>query len=1199
MSSSRPRSGVEARIYQPSNENEMLELDELIASDQEEQYIERRMSYGWRPKYLRRRVVIMFNIIFIALIVILEVLSGLSIQNDGFIFAGVDVFNMCRLIIPAALTLILSFWIRFEYQACRFLPWMILAYKPEGLKSIYTKRNDATRTIALDYTSVWTPNAMITAAKNKHFLVLSALIVSMLLRIQILLSASLFYVHLVNKPESVEVGLQDKFVDQVDTPLPSMGYTPYVLEQGNWTTPVDYPRYSIPGVALQHFDDTVLAGVENGTSLTFTADGVAVMLSCEHPPVSITRVGNKTTNFTISPLHDIPSRTFEISNFYLEQLPSDGPYVYYYWEDTSYDNSSSDPFFMSIIISNDSDVDFRTTAFSCTLSVQVRLYDVTVEDAKLSVAQHSEPSFVRSIRAGLLVYMWRSYPNPMAEYALEDWIRNGSCGSLVPGNIMESYARISLFESDLIPFQVGSKLLRNGSFNAPELMNPSTLEDVMRLYHSIYGSLVAHYELREPFKNSTRGSVARDISRLGVQPYISQIMVGLFALAIVLTFPLLWQVSPKDGFVPFKPDNIAGMAILLCRSYELIAALNNSGHQPIKALQERTRGVYYTTLIHHSSTPLYPSFCVQNLLPEGRTHMELPSREPRDIEWYQPWTLNPVARAMSLFITIGFLAALIALVRYSLRSEGLGSAPGDSSSHYLWTSLPSLLFISLSTYLGSCDFELRSLAPFVLLSSGPAIYREMLTTSFVDQTTVRTLVRSLKKGHIVIILSTSITLICSLLSIFTATLFTVEMRSMNTTISLQQAEWLTSKTFSIRNSIKADMILNANLSYPQWTFEDLVIPKYQLGNLTTANDTQQDSTITSQLRATRAVLNCNHSTSTGDISFDIYGNKTTCNLTKPLKYPVNTTEPFGLDPLGVRWLCNVDDSAERWPPYMYLWGKGQANQEGLATWGNDSFATVLMCDESFEEVEVDATLFGPNLEMRESHPPVPVRLPGNPIALIFIEPVVDYSPGYDIADPYLNLVDGRGQYNSIFGTLTTDRYAIPNEWLGDTSKNEEVIAAIKKLHGIFRAQMIRDTPEAWQFLNDTSTSASIVTQDKLPIPPVDAQIWQTVPRIIQDETSTYVLVGLLAAIFTLNAMLVWLSERHGYRRAVPKPPGTIVAVASLFANSRIFSLLPPNAQWSTHEKLEKHFEGKLFQMGWFSSDTPEEGQVFTIGVLDG
>ncbi|KAI1206006.1 uncharacterized protein F4807DRAFT_453631 [Annulohypoxylon truncatum] len=1143
------------------------------------------MSHGWRPKYLRRRVVIAFNVCFSLLIITLEVLDGISIRNQGFVFVG-----------SIALTLILAFWARFEYQACRYLPWMILARQPQKSEADFARHNDAARTIALDYAGMWTPNAMITAAKNKHFLVLSALTVSMLLRVQIVLSASLFYTHLVSTKQDVEVRLQDRFLDRVNIPFnPLADPRPFRLESGNWTTRLDYPQSLVPDVALQRFEDKAMHVLENSTALTVTVDGLTISSSCKNPTVSIIPAKNGRTNFTISSHHSIPSRSFQLENIYPEGLLR-GPYLLYYWEDTSYANDSSEPFYVALVIGGKVDdagkANFQTTALSCTLDVSISPFEVTMENAKLSAVRRPGTESTVSIRGGLLDYMWRSYDTAQI-YAPDLWIGSGICGGLVVGDIMD-YDATPYLETDLIPFKVGGRLLKDGRLNGSDFANPSTLEGAMALYHSAYGSKVAHYDFRKPINSSANGFVTRDLSRLGVQPYISQIMVGLFGLTMVITLPLLWEVSPKNGFVPFKPRTLAGMAILLSRSYEFLEVLNGRGHQSVKKLLEHTKGAYYTSLVHHPSTPLYPSFQLQRLKSDDGSRTEAPAQDVKTIDWYQPWTLRPISRAISLLAMIGFLATLVALLQSSLRHGGLGDAIGSSSSHYLWTSLPSLLFVCLSTYFGSCDSELRSLAPFALLSSSAVTYSEGLTLSFVDQTAARTLLISLKKRNLVVIFSTSIVLLCSLLPIFTANLFTVQMRSVSKPVTLQQVEWLTPKEFELEMSNIPDLILNLNLSYPSWTFEDLVIPRYQLAEPVSRKYLQPNSTVTSRLRAARAVLDCNHTTSIDDVTIDIWGKKTTYHPSGLIICPISDTGgPFGIDALSLPWLCDRSTDMEGWPSFIYAWGQCQG--EG---WGNGSHATVMVCNETFEEVEVQVTLSGPNLEILENYPPVLTGSSGERIAINFHESISQTSnPTYNISDPYANLIDDQGLDHGLFSTLTSSRYAIPGEWLGDTSRTQDVIAAIKKVHGIVRAQMLRDSTGAWLYLNDTSANTSFVAQEKLPVPPVDGEMWQILGRVMQDQVATCVLIGLLAVILLLDVILVWLSEAHGYRRAVPKSPGTIVAVASLFANSTFFGHLPSNAQWTTNEKLEQQFEGKRFRMGWYSDNDMNEAQVYTIGVI--
>ncbi|KAI1082492.1 hypothetical protein F5B20DRAFT_531525 [Whalleya microplaca] len=465
-----------------------------------------------------------------------------------------------------------------------------------------------------------------------------------------------------------------------------------------------------------------------------------------------------------------------------------------------------------------------------------------------------------------------------------------------------------------------------------------------------------------------------------------------------------------------------------------------------------------------------------------------------------------------------------------------------------------------------------------------------------DKITVRTLYRSVKVGHVVIMISTSIVLLCSLLPIFTSNLFTVQMTNTSTPITLQPVQWLTFNRSELQQSQIADLVLNANLSYPAWTFEDLVIPEHRLRDLEMANDIQPDSTITGNLRAVRAALNCEYSSSVNNVSINIDGKTTTCQPSGLIVCPMDANQPFGLDPIDVRWLCNMVNLTGGWPPLMYAWGKCQEGLDVPGSWGPGSRATVLVCNETFEEVQIQVTLFGPKLEMRESHPPVPIEASRNPITLDFTEPVyLADVPGYNIPYPYGNLVGQQGQAG-LFGTLTSSRYAIPNEWLSDDSRKEDVVAAIKKVHGIVRAQMLHESKGMWQYFENSSATASFVTP---PGPPSRGEAWQVSSRVMQDATATYVLVCLLGVIFILNALVVWLSEVHGYRRAVPNSPGTIVTVASLFANSTIFDHLPSNAQWTTHQKLEKHFETTRFQMGWFSDANMNGRPIFAIGLVDG
>ncbi|KAI5921536.1 hypothetical protein F4810DRAFT_712362 [Camillea tinctor] len=157
-------------------------------------------------------------------------------------------------------------------------------------------------------------------------------------------------------------------------------------------------------------------------------------------------------------------------------------------------------------------------------------------------------------------------------------------------------------------------------------------------------------------------------------------------------------------------------------------------------------------------------------------------------------------------------------------------------------------------------------------------------------------------------------------------------------------------------------------------------------------------------------------------------------------------------------------------------------------------------------------------------------------------------------------------------------HAIPAEWLQSSTHTNDVIAAIKRLHGIVRAQTIND--------GTGSRRRS-------------AELHSFSQRVVQDMISTYALVAILATILILQILAIWKSERDGYRCAAPKAPSSIAAVASLVADSRFFRNLPEDAQWANPEKLEMYFHGQRFRMGWFVRGNQEsESRVYAIDAVD-
>ncbi|KAF9762283.1 hypothetical protein IL306_003477 [Fusarium sp. DS 682] len=82
-------------------------------------------------------------------------------------------------------------WARVEAQALLYTPWIVLDCRPTTVDE--TRRKQAHRTILLDYPSLGSFQALTTAFRNRHHLVVASIVIKLLLRAQIVLSTAVFH----------------------------------------------------------------------------------------------------------------------------------------------------------------------------------------------------------------------------------------------------------------------------------------------------------------------------------------------------------------------------------------------------------------------------------------------------------------------------------------------------------------------------------------------------------------------------------------------------------------------------------------------------------------------------------------------------------------------------------------------------------------------------------------------------------------------------------------------------------------------------------------------------------------------------------------------------------------------------------------------------------------------------------------------
>ncbi|KAK1757193.1 hypothetical protein QBC47DRAFT_378589 [Echria macrotheca] len=140
---------------------------------------------GWRPRWLRRPVLVVFAVWFVVLVAGTESMFYLSNRDEGIAAdPPPNMFYLWTMGPPAVFALTTLVWDRVNYQAMRLMPWIQLSNEPSG----------ADQSIALDYHSqLFSPVLFITALRNRHYIVACGTAVALLLRVLTVLSTGMIF----------------------------------------------------------------------------------------------------------------------------------------------------------------------------------------------------------------------------------------------------------------------------------------------------------------------------------------------------------------------------------------------------------------------------------------------------------------------------------------------------------------------------------------------------------------------------------------------------------------------------------------------------------------------------------------------------------------------------------------------------------------------------------------------------------------------------------------------------------------------------------------------------------------------------------------------------------------------------------------------------------------------------------------------
>lgn len=873
------------------------------------------------------------------------------------------------------LVIVAALWRRLEFQAKRYTPWILLSQGP----------NRPADALLLDYANASFPTALYTSIRKRHFLVLCPLVTMLMLVVGIVLSTGVF----VRVEEVVERGevpavLLDRFVLGEDAELPTEGTAqdPVAAFVGV-TRGLGFPEGYTLDLAYQTFQP---AGDEEDLSFRMEVDTISVQPECETATVEgLVERGIVQTNLTVASSMcggNIPVALNPWST------NTTGDQYHFVYEDLEHTGSCGDkPLVLASVFQTrpTSDGGFEHGE-SAAVVCRVPFYSGT-----RNVTFSPNGGYTVLPKVGDDERVERSFSD-LIHYSL------GYNETYEPAVTGDTYMMSEL----PLAFALAASLSPSRPSSTDDFLEGESLGDMMEDFFTTFAPLVAHYNLREDSSAVSSGTATTKERRLRVVSGIAHSMAALFGASLLLTLSLMLFV-PRRGITPRCPNSVAGTASLLVNSEDIFSRLQGADTSSLKAIAERLRGSYYSTV---ELSPGARRFIIKNTLSEG-TAPEV-CRSPGAPNGYNPWPLRLVPRIASLMLVGAITGTLWALLSTSRNDQGLASISDPYRMAILWTCLPAAILVAAGAYLGSVDFHTRFLVPFAALYKQDTFAAGMMGT-YTDELAPVTVYKATRARNWVVLLAKGAAVGAALFPVLICRVFTAEEMVTEKKVEVRQTEW-----FGGEDGAPA-VDLAGNGSNP-WIHGDLVFPRVEVEDV-------KDASVEVTLPAARAELTCEPlEPSDGNLW------AVECELLDAKRGAMcgQTNDFFGHVATG----CKSTTTGEEFSGFMhYLWG---SCAEGVPV-----RREIVSCEEKVVEVQVEATLRDEKLSMVKAKEDAETRRDTN--IELPTEGVYDL-PG--ATDPW---------FDAFFTFLSR---TTP---LDDDTPLEEITDAITSQHSLLRTQDLAAT----------------------------------------------------------------------------------------------------------------------------------------------
>ncbi|PWY69494.1 hypothetical protein BO70DRAFT_365747 [Aspergillus heteromorphus CBS 117.55] len=1170
-----PKAKAFTRIVQRTSSNEPSSTNSLSNGKSDSRHNHGLQRQMWTPAVLQTVSLAGFAVLFAAMLIVIAVLYWLSNRNEGLSTSESKYHYLWTYGPTAVLTIVAGCWGQVEYRTKQLMPW----------KSMSTTPKPAPQSLLLDYISDWNVLVMFRALKQSDWAAALAILGTLLIKLLTVVSTGLFMLQAVQM-DKIPTVLEAQAIFNGTMYNGSMvDATAAMTVAGTRWLGLPHPVGTTEKYAFQPFttSNTPLGfdAVISGTVDLFSPD-----LQCDVGTVTNWTQGCGTEMCEYTRLNITLSTSscskYHFTSFQKSSSSAGGYYAEVFsttCADTS-NGSNNTPLIFTAAHWTDNST--RIQALVCTPTY-------TVSQGLVSLLYGNQSTVT---------------VNPTANITSNNAILNVSPNELGAGLIStlaaaeDTLDTLNYVDTSVGSFQTYQYNLSDPNSSYPtafylvaNLSSPHALSDLLdasvlkAVSLPTYTAMTAQIARRYLMSSSNikfKGTYSAHIQRLIVREFSVRVMEATLA-ALIILIAGLWTWRPVRC-TPRDPSTIAGMASILSRSPSVSGRL--VGCQGATDLvNELADGQYHSKA---SEDDGWRTFSIEatNKATEGtRTRV---SSGP--ITWWQPMSASLWWWVISIVLPILIIAGLETAYQISRHQNGLGNIDSEGYIRYTWVYLPALVMLVTRVFFDCIHFSAMLFQPYLELRQGGITTPGSLMENHLSKMTPFSFCTAIARRQWAVCATATSVLLAPVLTVAVSGLYSTEDVTYMRPASIARIDSFNS-SISPHSSTDSNpgigltgaLVVAANLSYPPWTYGELVIPTLSEDSLADSNGLVQlqslangssDNPDSLQLTvpALRASLTCEalaenivYSVEAPEEDYDVWqlrmnlGNKSSndslITLSVETDYPGEEITRFGVLSYLKGTLAFGD-----YPTFIGFYG----TLNGNSTNGFRGFT----CNPRIDEVDANGSFILPGLQIGSLSA-------NDSSARLFTDNVTsDLSFSNYLPQP---INQDNQAFDAFFSAMIDDQKTLTMEDITDLAHYPTVINATQHLYRVLMAQSINGNSRIPSSTNSTRYSGTLMNPNGL--------------RLVQSAISTRILEGCLAAMI-LSTLVAYRFMRT--KEVIPVNPCSIAGTAMLLAGSDMLKsdVLPPGSEWWDDKELMRRgtFSGLVFGLGWW------EGSRFGIDI---